>query len=124
MSQPAFDIEARLRQALAPIDPPEELALRLEATLGSIVEAAADELDAWELSVMRDPRNWPRAAIRPAAAVVVGSGAAVGLVVLRTRRKRHRRREQAHSALNLAERTLRDVAREALRVFEDAQHKR
>lgn len=124
MSQPAFDIEARLRQALAPIDPPEELAVRLENTLGSIVEAAADELDAWELSVMRDPRNWPRAALRPAAAVVVGSGAAVGLVVLRTRRKRHKRREQAHSALNLAERTLRDVAREALRVFEDAQHKR
>jgi hypothetical protein len=124
MSQPAFDIEARLRQALAPIDPPDELAVRLENTLGSIVEAAADELDAWELSVMRDPRNWPRAALRPAAAVVVGSGAAVGLVVLRTRRKRHKRREQAHSALNLAERTLRDVAREALRVFEDAQHKR
>jgi hypothetical protein len=124
MSQPAFDIEARLRQALAPIDPPEELALRLESTLDSIVEAAADELDAWELSAMRDPRNWPRAAVRPAAAVVVGSGAAVGLVVLRTRRKRHKRRAQAHSALDLAERTLRDVAREALRVFEDVQPKK
>ena len=73
---------------------------------------------------MRDPRNWPRAAFRPAAAVVVGSGAAVGLVVLRTRRKRHKRRAQAHSALDLAERTLRDLAREALRVFEDAAPKR
>jgi hypothetical protein len=97
VNQPAFDIEARLRAALAPVDPPEELALRLETTLGSLV---------------------------PAAAVLVGSGAAVGLVVLRTRRRRHKRRAQSHNPLDLAERTLRDVAREALRVFEDAQHKR
>jgi hypothetical protein len=114
------NIESRLRQALAPVEPPEELTLRLEGTLGSLVELAADELEAWELSSMRDPRNWPRAALRPAAAVLVGSGAAVGLVVLRTRRKRHKRRAQAHNALDLAERTLRDLGREALRVFEDA----
>ena len=120
----SFDIEARLRAALAPIDPPEELALRMEAKLGTLVELAADELEAWELSSMRDPRNWPRAAIRPAAAVVIGVGAGAGLVVLRTRNRRHKRRAQAHSAFNLAERTLRDVAREALRVFEDATPKR
>ena len=112
----SFNIEARLRRALAPVEPPEELAMRLEGTLGSLVELAADELEAWELSSIRDPRNW----LRPAAAVVVGSGAAVGLVVLRTRRKRHKRRAQAHGALDLAERTLRDLGREALRVFEDA----
>jgi hypothetical protein len=124
VSQPAFDIEARLRAALAPVDPPEELALRLETTLGSLVELAADELEAWELSAMRDPRNWPRAALRPAAAVLVGSGAAVGLVVLRTRRRSHKRRAQSHNPLDLAERTLRDVAREALRVFEDVHPRR
>jgi hypothetical protein len=123
VSQP-FDIEARLRAALAPIDPPEELALRMESRLGTLVELAADELEAWELSAMRDPRNWPRLAIRPAAAVIVGAGAGAGLVVLRTRRRRHKRRAQAHNALDLAERTLRDVAREALRVFEDAAPKR
>jgi hypothetical protein len=123
MSQP-FDIEARLRAALAPIDPPEELAVRMEAKLGTLVELAADELEAWELSAMRDPRNWPRAAIRPAAAVLVGVGAGAGLVVLRTRSRRHKRRAAAHNTLDLAERTLRDVAREALRVFEDAAPRR
>jgi hypothetical protein len=123
VSQP-FDIEARLKAALAPIEPPEELSLRMESRLGTLVELAADELEAWELSSLRDPRNWPRAAVRPAAAVVVGAGAGAGLVVLRTRRRRHKRRAQAHNALDLAERTLRDVAREALRVFEDAAPRR
>jgi hypothetical protein len=118
---PPADIEMRLRQALAPVDPPAELELRLEGTLGSLVELAADELEAWELAAIKDPRNWPRAALGPAAAVLVGSGAAVGLVVLRTQRRRHRRRAQAHSAIDLAERTLRDVAREALRVFDDVR---
>jgi hypothetical protein len=123
VSQP-FDIEARLRQALAPIDPPAELAERMEQRLGSLVELAADELEAWELSAMSDPRNWPRAAIGPAAAVLVGVGAGAGLVVLRTRRRRHKRRAQAHNAFDLAERTLRDLGREALRVFEDAVPRR
>jgi hypothetical protein len=116
VSQPAFDIEARLRAALAPVDPPEELAVRLETTLGSLVELAADELEAWELRSMRDPRNW----WRPAAAVVIGSGAAAGLVVLRTRGRRHRRRALARNPLDLAERTLRDAGREAMRVFRDS----
>jgi hypothetical protein len=123
VSQP-FDIEARLRQALAPIDPPAELAERMELRLGTLVELAADELEAWELSAMRDPRNWPRATFGPAAAVLVGVGAGAGLVVLRTRRRRHKRRAHAHNALDLAERTLRDLGREALRVFEDASPRR
>ena len=84
--------ERRLRAALAPVDPPIHLQQRVETTLDSIVELAADELEAWELEAIKDPRNWPRAAIGPAAAVVVGAGAAVGLVVLRTQRKRHKRR--------------------------------
>src|SRR5918993_2153686 len=100
----SFDIEARLKAALAPIEPPEELALRMETRLGTLVELAADELEAWELSSLRDPRNWPRAAVRPAAAVVVGIGAGAGLVVLRTRGRRHKRRAQAHNPFDLAER--------------------
>jgi hypothetical protein len=113
------DLEAALRRALAPIDPPLELQQRVEQTLDSIVELAADELEGWELAGLKDPRNWPRAAIGPAAAVVVGGGAAVGLVVLRTQRRRHKRSDAARGVVDLAGRTVRDVAREALRVFDD-----
>jgi hypothetical protein len=113
------DIEARLRAALAPVDPPVELQARMEATLGSLVELAADELEAWELSAMKDPRNWPRAALGPAAAIVVGTGAAAGLVVLRTQRRRHKRRLQARSPGDLMARTVRDAAREARKVFDE-----
>jgi hypothetical protein len=114
-----WEFEVRLRQALTPVDPPADLEERLQTTLGSLVELAADELEAWELKAIKDPRNWPRAALGPAAAVVIGTGAAAGLVVLRTRSRRHKRRAQAHGALDLAERTLRDAGREALRVFRD-----
>jgi hypothetical protein len=120
----AYDFEAALRRALAPVDPPAELELRLEATLTSLVEVAADELEGFELSAIKDPRNWPGAALRPAFAIVVGTGAAVGLVVLRTQRRRHRRRAAARGVLDLAERTVRDAAREALRVFEDISPRR
>jgi hypothetical protein len=116
MSAPFEDIEARLRAALAPIEPPLYLQERLEETLGSIVELAADELEAWELEAFKDPRNWPRAAVRPAAAVIVGSGAAIGLVVLRT----HRRRAQARSKGDLAARAM----REARKVFGDLSPRR
>ena len=118
MSERAIDIETMLRQALAPVEPPAELKARLETTLGSLVELAADELETWELSTLGDPKNWPRLG-RPAAAAVIGSAAAVGLVVLRTQRNRHRRRAQSHSVAELAVRTLRDAAREALHVFDD-----
>ena len=114
-----FDFETRLRQALAPVDPPADLEQRLETTLDSLVEMAADELEAWELSAIKDPRNWPRAAFGPATAIVVGSGAAVGLVVLRTQRRRHKRRAQSKGLRDLATRTFRDAAREALKVFDE-----
>jgi hypothetical protein len=119
MSEQSWDIETRLRRALAPVDPPAHLEPRLELTLGSLVELAADELEAWELKAIKDPRNWPRAALGPAAAVLIGTGAAAGLVVLRTRRRRHGRRAAAQNAIDLAERTLRDAGKEALRVFRD-----
>jgi hypothetical protein len=109
------DFESLLRRALSPVEPPKELEARLEGTLGSLVGLAADELDAWEMSAMRDPRNW----VRPVAAAAVGSGAAVGLVLVRTQRRRHKRRKEAHGAADLLGRTLRDLAREARRVADD-----
>jgi len=113
------EMERRLRAALHPIEPPVHLQQRLEQTLDNIVELAAEELESWEIEAIKDPRNWPRAAFGPATAIVVGSGAAVGLALLRTQRKRHRRRAQSKGLRDLTARTVRDVAREALKVFDD-----
>ena len=118
MTDRVADFESLLRQALAPVDPPAELEARLEHTLGSLVGMAADELESWELSAVKDPKNWIRLG-RPAAALVVGSGAAVGLVLVRTQRKRHGRRRDAANALDLVGRTVRDLSREARRVVDD-----
>ena len=68
---------------------------------------------------MRDPRNW----IPTATAAGVGAGAAVGLVLVRTQRKRHKRRDASGNALELAEHTLRDLAREAGKVIGEAQRR-
>ena len=115
MSEQFADFENLLRRALAPVEPSKELEARLEGTLGSLVDMAAEELEAWELSAMRDPRNW----VRPVAAAAIGSGAAVGLVLVRTQRRRHRRRKESDSAVDLIGRTMRDLAREARRVADD-----
>jgi hypothetical protein len=116
MSDPiAADIEGLLRQAFRPVEPPESLATRLESTLQELSDLAAEELDSWELSAMRDPRNW----VRPVAAAAIGSGAAVGLVLVRTQRRRHKRRKEASSPADLLGRTMRDLAREVRRVADD-----
>src|SRR3954451_12405948 len=83
------DIESLLKRALSPVEPPKELEARLESTLGTLVDMAADELEAWEMSAMRDPRNGSPL-VRPVAAAAIGSGAAVGLVLVRTQRRRHK----------------------------------
>ena len=107
------EFEARLHAALRPVEPPEELAVRVERTLVSLTELAADELEAWELSAMRDPRNW----VRPAAAAVIGVGAGTALVLVRARTRHRRRRDQASGVLDLAERTVRDLADEARKLL-------
>ena len=103
----AADFELLLRRALTPVDPPADMPERIEATLVNLTEMAADELEAWELSAMRDPRNWAR----PAAAVVVGTTAGAALVVLRARQRR--RRARPHGVLDAAEQALKDVYGEA-----------
>jgi hypothetical protein len=112
VSAGATDFEALLREALSPVDPPADLAARLELTLVNLTELAQDELDSWELSAMRDPRNW----VRPAAAVV-GSAPGTALVVLRVRSRHRSRKQQSGNLLELAEKTLQDVAEEARRIM-------
>ena len=115
MSDQFADFESLLKRALSPVEPSKELEARLEGTLGSLVDMAAEELEAWELTAMRDPRNW----VRPVAAAAVGSTAAIGLVLVRTQRRRHKRRRESHGAVDLLGRTMRDLAREARRVADD-----
>jgi hypothetical protein len=115
MSSGAADFEALLREALSPVEPPADLVQRLELTLVNLTELAQEELDAWELSAMRDPRNW----VRPAAAVLIGAGAGTALVVLRVRSRHRSRRQQSSTLRELASRTLQDFAEEARRVLPD-----
>jgi hypothetical protein len=109
----ATDFEALLREALTPVEPSDDLSARMEATLVSLTELAQEELEAWELSTMRDPRNWAR----PAAATLVGAGAGTALVVLRVRSRHRARRQQSSGLLDLAGRTFQDITEEARRVL-------
>ena len=113
MSTGAPDFEALLREALTPVDPPASLVQRLELTLVNLTELAQDELESWELSAMRDPRNW----VRPVAAATVGVSAGTALVVLRVRRRHRARKQQSRNVLELAQRTLQDAADEARRIL-------
>jgi len=113
MSSGAADFEALLREALSPVEPPADLARRLEVTLVNLTELAQDELDSWELSAMRNPRNWAR----PAAAAMVGATAGTALVVLRVRRSHRVRKQASANLLQLAEHTLHDFAEEARRIL-------
>jgi hypothetical protein len=85
------DLEGLLAAALRPIEPPEDLAGRVEFTLSAVTAAAATELSDWadelsegEMAALRDPRNW----VRPVAAVAAGGVAGTALVVLELRRRR------------------------------------
>ena len=113
MSSGAGEFESLLRRALTPVDPPADLDLRLERTLVSLTELAQEELDSWELSAMRNPRNW----VRPAAAAVVGVTAGSALVALRVRTRHRARRQQSENAIELTRRTLHDVGEEARRIL-------
>ena len=99
----ALDMDALLRSALAPVEPSEALSDRLERRLSGLTDAAVGELADWELSAMRDPRNWGR----PVAAIVVGGAAAGALVLVRARQQHRRRHEGGLPALGKG---IRDVA--------------
>lgn len=109
------NVEALLREALAPVEPPVRLAEQLESRLTLLAEAAQEELDGWELASMRDPRNWVRPLV--AAGVTVTAGSA--LVALRVRNRQQSRRKQSANLKEYAERTLQDIAEEARRILPD-----
>jgi hypothetical protein len=104
-------VERLLRSALVPVDPPEALSDRLERGLSELTEAAADELADWELSAMRDPRNWGR----PAAAVVVGGLAGGALVLVRARQRQRKRETRGLRALEKGVRDVTDQVERRLR---------
>jgi hypothetical protein len=102
-----LDLERLLADALRPIEPPEDLATRMETALASIAEGAAAELSSWadelsegELQALRDPRNW----VRPVAAVAVGGAAAGALVIVGLRQRR-----KSSGLRDTAEQLLRDI---------------
>jgi len=111
----ASPFEGLLHEALSPVDPPEDLGRRLESTLVSLAESAAEELEAWELSAMRDPRNWAR----PALAVVVGGSAGVALVLLRARLRARTQDGGLSGARTAAERAVDDLREHTRRLLGD-----
>jgi hypothetical protein len=102
MSEARFDVEALLRSALTPVEPPEALSDRLERHLTELTDLAAEELAEWELSAMSDPRNW----VRPVAAATVIGVAGGALVVVRARQ---RSKKKHVTGLRALEQGLQDV---------------
>jgi hypothetical protein len=97
------DVERLLRSALVPIDPPGSLTDRLEQRLTEQLDAAADELAEWELSSMRDPRNWAR----PIGAAAMLTAASGTLVIVRARQQ-HKKRQA--SGLKALEKSVHEVS--------------
>ncbi len=108
------DFEGLLRRAMAPVEPPARLSEHLEQALSELTDMAAEELEGWELSSMRDPRNW----VRPVVAVGVGATAGTALVILRVRGRSKKHRQQSSDSLDLAGRIMRDVADEAKKLLD------
>ena len=102
MSEARFDVEALLRSALTPVEPPETLSDRLERNLTELTDLAAEELADWEMSAMRDPRNW----VRPVAAATVVGVAGSALVIVRARQ---RAKKKHVTGLRALEQGLQDV---------------
>ena len=111
MSEARFDVEALLRSALTPVEPPEALSDRLERHLTELTDLAAEELAEWELSAMRDPRNW----VRPVAAATVIGVAGGALVVVRARQ---RSKKKHVTGLRALEQGLQDVVERVGRTLE------
>jgi hypothetical protein len=98
-----WDVESLLADALRPVEPPDRLSSRLEATLSAVTTAAATELSEWaeeleesELRALRDPRNW----VRPVVALSAGGVATGALVLIELRRRGKRKSESGLRAVS------------------------
>ena len=111
MTEARFDMEAMLRSALRPVEPPEALSDRLERHLTELTDLAAEELAEWEIGAMRDPRNWAR----PVAAATVIGVAGGALVVVRARQ---RSKKKQVTGLRALEQGLQDVVERVGRTLE------
>jgi hypothetical protein len=110
-----MNVEALLKVALAPVEPssPEALLDELQNRLVGWTGAAQSELETWELSAMRRPRDWAR----PAAALAVTATAGTALVALRVRQSHGRRVVESSNLRELASATLADVVEETKRIL-------
>jgi hypothetical protein len=110
-----MNVEALLREAMAPVEPssPEALLDELQTRLIDWTGAAQSELESWEMSAMRNPRNW----VRPAAALAVTATAGSALVALRVRQTHGHRVDESANLRDLASRTLADVVEETKRIL-------
>jgi hypothetical protein len=111
MADARYDVEAMLRSALRPVEPPDSLSDRLERHLTELTDLAAEELAEWELSAMSDPRNW----VRPVAAATVIGVAGGALVVVRARQ---RSKKKHVTGLRALEQGLQDVVQRVGRTLE------
>lgn len=112
------DIEAMLRNALQPVEPPEQMVEKLEQRLSLVADQANQDLASWreeltesELRSLRDPRNW----VRPAAAGAASVAAGAALVVLGLRRRT--------PDTKAVESSLRQLAEDAQRLADEARRR-
>lgn len=112
------EIEAMLKNALQPVEPPEQMVEKLEQRLSLVAEQANQDLASWreeltesELRSLRDPRNW----VRPAAAGAASVAAGAALVVLGLRRRA--------PDTKAVESSLRQLAEDAQRLADEARRR-
>lgn len=112
------EIEAMLRDALQPVEPPEQMVEKLEQRLSVVADQANQDLASWreeltesELRSLRDPRNW----VRPAAAGAASVAAGAALVVLGLRRRA--------PDTKAVESSLRQLAEDAQRLADEARRR-
>jgi len=112
------DIESMLKNALQPVEPPEQMVEKLEQRLSVVADQANRDLASWreeltesELRSLRDPRNW----VRPAAAGAASVAAGAALVVLGLRRRT--------PDTKAVESSLRQLAEDAQRLADEARRR-